>query len=144
MRWLLLEEIVSVEKGSKAVARGRIPNESVSTEILLMEMMAQTGGLLIGAESDFSNDIVFTKIEKATFSLPRSSGDEIMIVARSENLRPEGAWLDAQITGNSGEMIAQSRFLLMNVGKLRGEATTSITFHHAFMNHFNVRNKVVI
>ncbi len=141
MRWLLLHEVVRIKKGTSAVTRSSVPNETVSPQLLMVEMMAQTGGLLLGAETNFEQDVVFTKIEEADFDEDLKAGESIEIEATSENLRPEGAWLDGEIRGARGK-IAHARFLLMNVGRLVREVTKSVTFHDEFMNHFRVRDKV--
>jgi 3-hydroxymyristoyl/3-hydroxydecanoyl-(acyl carrier protein) dehydratase len=141
MRWLLLDEVVLIEKGVLAQTRSHVPAEEVGPEILMMEMMAQTGALLLGAENDFQEDLVFAKIEKADFQRNLHEGDVLHIEAESENLRPEGAWMDGRIHHDE-DLVATSRFLLMNVGHLvRGE-TKPITFHDAFMNYFRIRDRI--
>lgn len=141
MRWLWLDEVVSVEKGKIARTKSRVPKTEVTPEFLMIEMMAQTGGLLVGAESDFQNDLIFAKIESAEFSGSYEPGDAIEITATSENLRPEGAWIDGQIAKNR-ETIASGKLLLMNVGNLQPGQSGSLTFHSGFMNHFQVREKI--
>ncbi len=141
MRWLLLDEIVSIQKNEKAVTRSRMPETAVSPEPILMEIMAQTGGLLLGAQKDFRKDIIFAKIETADFFDPQP-GEPLEIEATSENLRPEGSWMEAVIRTSGGRRVARSRFLLMSVGRLDPEVSEPIVFHEAFMNHFRVREKV--
>ena len=140
MRWLLLDEVVSIQK-NKALTRSRVPDAPVSAEPLLMEMMAQTGGLLLGAEKNFQDDIIFAKIESADFFESRAE-EPLEIEACSECLRPEGSWIDAAVKTQDGKKIAQARFLLMSVGKLEPGIQEPIVFHEAFMNHFRVREKV--
>lgn len=141
MRWLVLDEIILIEKGLKAQTRSRIPAQKYSAEVLMIEMMAQTGALLVGAENDFQHDLIFAKIQEAKFEQNCRAGDVIEIEARSENIRPEGAWLDAFIQNGSGK-IAEGRLLLTNVGRLVQGMKNSITFHDAFMNYFKVREKL--
>lgn len=142
MRWLLLDEIIKIEKKVTARTRSRVPGGPVSPELLMMEMMAQTGALLLGAEKDFEEDVVFAKIERASFENGWRSGDSIEIEAASENLRPEGAWFEGSIRKMHGAVVARGKFLLMNVGHLLPNQTKPVTFHEAFMNHFRVREKV--
>lgn len=142
MRWLLLDEVVSIQKQNRASTRSRVPEGPASAEPLLMEMMAQTGGLLLGAEKNFQEDIIFAKIEKADFSDPRP-GEILEIEASSESLRPEGSWMDASIKTLDGRTVAQSRFLLMCVGRLQPGIQEPIVFHEAFMDHFRVLEKIV-
>lgn len=143
MRWLLLEEVLEIRKGLRARSRSRVPGPGaeISAILLLMEMMAQTGALLLGAEEDFQKDLVFAKIDDAVFEGSYDPGDSIEVDVSSENLRPEGAWMDGVIRGPRG-VVGRSRFLLMSVGRLAPGGERSITFHDAFMNHFQIRDKV--
>lgn len=140
MRWLLLDEVISVERRKKAQSRSHVPDVEVSAEFLMIEMMAQTGALLVGAEKDFSEDLVFAKIESAVF-FPYKTGDSLEIAVSAEQLGEEGGWLDAEMNGPNGPA-AKARLLLMNVGHLVQGSTKSITFHEAFMTHFKIREKV--
>lgn len=142
MRWLLLDEVVSIEKKVRALTRGRIPAGSVSPEVLMVEMMAQTGALLLGAEKDFCEDVIFAKIESAVFFQENvKPGAPVQIEALSQDLRSDGAWLDAAIRGVDGE-VAKSRFMLINVGHLVPGQTRPVSFHPAFMEYFRVREKL--
>ena len=142
MRWLLLEKVHSIHKGKKAIASSKVPLAPYSSEVLFIEMMAQTGGLLVGAESDYKKDLVFAKIESATITSVPKSGTPLQIEAWSESLGAEGGWLEATITCAEG-LVASAKLLLMAVSGLSAEQTKSITFHEAFMNHFNVREKIL-
>lgn len=141
MRWLLLDSIVAIEKGKKAHTRSRVFRTGVTPELLMMEAMVQTGGLLLGAEHDFANNLIFAKIEKAFFQGRYETQTVLDIQAFSDQLKPEGAWIDAHIHQQWRE-IASARFLIMNAGPLVPGKSKSITFHDAFMQYFAVRAKV--
>lgn len=142
MRWLLLEEVQSIQKGKRAVTLSKVPKAPYSREVLLIEMMAQTGGLLVGAETDYQKDVIFAKIEKATITNIPMPGTPVQIEAESDALGPDGGWLEAVITCAEG-VVAEAKLLLMSVGQLAPGHTRSITFHDAFMNHFDVRSRIV-
>lgn len=141
MRWNLLEKIDSIEKGNRAIALAKVPDGPYSPEILFVEMMAQTGALLVGVEKNFEDDLIFAKIEKAITVFIPAKGADLKIESWGDMLRPEGGWLDGKII-SSGEHVAEARFLLMNVGELIPNHGKSITFHKAFMDHYNVLEKV--
>lgn len=153
MRWLLLDNIQEIECGRMAKARSRLRDFGFSPELSMIEMMAQVGALLLGAASDFREDVVFAKIERARFfpftlSSPlrgegKGEGQEmpLTIEATSDQLKPEGAWFEGSIWAKGGS-IAQARFLLMNAGHLLPDSKVPLTFHPAFMNYFKVREKV--
>lgn len=141
MRWLVLDEVVAVEKGRKSFSRSRVPEAPFSAEFLMIEMMAQTGALLVGAENDFSQDLVFAKIESAEFFPGFVPGEKIEIESSAEQISANGGWLDAKIESSRGP-VAKSRLLLMNVGHLINGETVPVTFHKNFMEHFNIRGKI--
>lgn len=149
MRWLVLDEVTAVEKGRKSFSRSRVPDSSqadksgapYSPEFLMIEMMAQTGALLVGAENDFSEDLVFAKIESAEFFPGFVPGEKIEIEASAEQLSASGAWLDAKIENSRG-LVAKSKLLLMSVGHLISGQTIPVTFHKTFMDHFKIRSKI--
>lgn len=143
MRWLLLDQVVSVHRGKKAVTLSRVPKAPYSREVLFIEMMAQTGGLLVGAESDYKNDVIFAKIETATFTEPPSPGTALTIEASSDGLASEGGWIEGLITCSEG-VVAKAKLLLMSVGRLIPESQKPIAFHDHFMRHFKVREKVTV
>ena len=142
MRWLLLEKVHSIQKGKKAVASSKVPDAPYSSEVLFVEMMAQTGGLLVGAESDYQKDLVFAKIENATVTSVPKAGSPIRIEAWSESLGADGGWLDATILCEE-RLVATARLLLMAATGLSGTPGKSVTFHSAFMDYFKVREKLL-
>ncbi|MBI3316403.1 MAG: hypothetical protein HYZ85_00160 [Candidatus Omnitrophica bacterium] len=141
MRWLLLDEVVEIIKGKKARARSHLSNSAFSPEVLMIEMMAQTAGLLFGAESNFREDLIFAKIESMEFKPPFPYGDELSIYAESSEIRPEGGWLNTSIYCQN-DCLGQGRILLMNVGRLLSGHPEPLTFHAGFMDHFKVKEKL--
>lgn len=142
MRWLLLDAVHSIHKGKKAITSAKVPKAPYSKEVLFIEMMAQTGGLLVGAESDYRKDLIFAKIENVTFADMPCSGTPLQIEAWAEGMNPDGGWLEGTVTCAEG-VLAKGKFLLMTVEHLIPGHTNSITFHSAFMNYFNARKKIV-
>lgn len=141
MRWILLDEILEIKKGARAETRSRVPKSEFSQEVLLLEMMAQTGGLLLGAENDFKDDVIFAKIESSLFPLRGNPGEELHIVAIAERLHPEGSWVEAEVQSARGTL-AKAKLMLVNAGALVPGKAESTTFHEAFMKHFKVREKI--
>ena len=149
MRWLVLDEVVEIQKGKSARTRSRVPATNLagkpeteaSPEVLIIEMMAQTGGLLVGAENDFQGNAVFAKIEEAKFYPGFKTGEPLEIEALAENLRSEGSWITASVR-SSGRPVAEAKLMLANAGELVPGIQESVTFHPAFMEHFKVRDKI--
>lgn len=141
MRWLVLDSIETVKKGETCRALSRVPSAEYSSEVLMVEMMAQTGAVLLGLETDYQKDLIFAKIEAVEFIPPYDCGQAIEIEAKAESFRPEGAWMDGVVRNHKGE-IARARFLLMHVDGLDSKLCEPVTFHKAFMQHFKVRDKI--
>lgn len=143
MRWLVLDEVLQIEKGKRAITRSNVPSQPYSAELLMLEMMAQTGGLLLGAESDFSQDVIFAKIEKAEIAYLPPKGSPLLIECSSDGLRAEGAWMQAEIRHHD-QVVSNARFMLVAVDRIIENRSESTTFHEVFMKHFDVRKKVTV
>ena len=143
MRWVLLDEVLNIKRSKVSRTRSRFPdnNGEYGPQVLMIEMMAQTGALLVGLENDFKKDLIFAKIDDAEFGEDLIQGTPIEIEARVESLRPEGGWISSSIWAD-GKKYAASRFLLMNVGHFLPNQTEPITFHPAFIEHFKIREKI--
>lgn len=142
MRWLLIDEILEIKKGKSARCKSRVPTGGeFSPEVLLIEMMAQCGGVLLGAENDYKDDVIFGKIEGAEFPLPGMAGETIEITALAEMIREEGTWVEANITSSRG-VLAAAKIMLMKPGPLVPGKQESTTFHPAFIQHFKVKERV--
>ena len=125
MGWIWLDGVETFEKGERVSAWKEW--EDSFPLAYLVEMTAQAGAILLGAESDFQNDIVFTKIENVEFlGLPRG-GERLAIEVEPESLRMEGGWFRGRIF-QDGKKILEGRMLLMNVGRLRPDGQGPITF----------------
>lgn len=141
MRWLLLDEVLEIRLKEFARTRSHVPAAPFSPEVLLLEMMAQTGGLLFGAEADFQEDVIFGKVERISFKGPFAPDEPLEIRVNSEDLRSESAWFNGEIFSR-GVKRAESRFFLVKAGHLVPGRTQPITFPPAFLEHFQVRQKI--
>ncbi len=142
MRWLLLDEVLEICPKEFSLTRSHVPAAPFSPEVLMLEMMAQTGGLLFGAQTDFRDDIVFGKVELASFKGPFKPSCPLEIRVTAENLCPEeAAWFNGRIT-SEGIQLAEARFFLVKAGRLVPGREQSLTFPQAFLEHFQVRQKI--
>lgn len=142
MRWLLLDEVLEICPKEFSLTRSHVPSAPFSPEVLMLEMMAQTGGLLFGAQTDFRDDIVFGKVELASFRGPFEASRPLEIRVSAEARCPEeAAWFNGRIT-SEGTLLAEGRFFLVNAGRLIPGREQSLTFPAAFLEHFKVRQKI--
>lgn len=70
---------------------------------LIIEGMAQTGGLLINQAFDFKKKVVLAKISKSTFRDFAKPGDQLTIATKIENMAEEGSVVSA--TCHCGESL---------------------------------------
>ncbi len=108
MRWMWIDQIVELVPGRRMVA---IKNVSLAEEhlhdhfaadgdldalpvypaSLLIEGMAQTAGILVGAARDFKEKVILAKITRAVFEAEVFPGETIRYEAEVENLDTAGA-----------------------------------------------------
>jgi len=117
MRWIWIDKFVEFESGRRAVSvknvslaeehlHDHFPGFPVMPECLMIEAMAQTGGILVGQARDFKEKVVLAKISKAVFFDYVVPGDTLRLEARMETAAPEAAGTTGRIT-RSDQLIAE-------------------------------------
>jgi 3-hydroxyacyl-[acyl-carrier-protein] dehydratase len=102
MRWLWIDRFVEFVRGQRAVALKCIalteeqidnytPIYPVMPNSLIVEGMAQTGGLLVGEMGEFKNRVVLAKLSKALFHRPATPGETLRYTAVVQSVQPDGA-----------------------------------------------------
>ena len=74
---------------------------------LIIEGLAQTGGILVGEAGGFAEKVVLAKIPRAEFYGVACAGDQLIYEVTLTDLRSEGAVVVVQ--GVSGRRIARRR-----------------------------------
>ena len=123
--WVWLDGVTDFEKATRV--RAWKLWQPLFPSAYLIEMMAQAGAILLGAENHFESDVIFTKIEGVEFLGQPEPGNRLEIEVEPEGLRAEGGWFRGRIF-QAGEKIVEGRVLLMNVGRLRPDREGPITF----------------
>ena len=102
MRWFWIDRFTEFESGRRAVAvknislneeqmLGYVPGFPVMPASLIIEGLAQTGGLLVCEHSRFQERVVLAKVTKAMFSRPALAGDTLAYTAVVQDIREGGA-----------------------------------------------------
>lgn len=102
MRWFWIDRFLEFESGRRAVALKRIsvveeqmdeylPGLPVMPASLIIEGLAQTGGLLVGEHNQFLERVVLAKVTKAEFHFAARAGDTLIYTAVADDIRPTGA-----------------------------------------------------
>ena len=102
MRWFWIDRFLEFVSGERAVAVKSVslaeehideylPSFPVSPASLIIEGLAQTGGLLVGEHNQFQERVVLAKLGKATFHFPARPGDSLTYSTVIEDIRGDGA-----------------------------------------------------
>ncbi len=126
MRWIWIDKFVAFESGRRAVAiknvtmaeehiHDHFPGFPIHPPTLMIEGMAQTGGILVGEALDFAERVILAKVAKATFHARVRPGDQIRFEAsvRGE-VRSEGASIEGRIT-RGDDLVAEIEVLFAHL-----------------------------
>jgi 3-hydroxyacyl-[acyl-carrier-protein] dehydratase len=102
MRWMWIDRFLEFESGRRAVAiknvslveeqmDGYQPGFPVMPASLIIEGLAQTGGLLVAEHVGYLQRVVLAKVSKAIFHLPARPGDQLTYTATAEVFQADGA-----------------------------------------------------
>ncbi|NJO35819.1 MAG: hypothetical protein HC869_24795, partial [Rhodospirillales bacterium] len=73
------------------------PGYPVMPACLILEGLAQTGGILVGEANQFKEKVVLAKVPRATFHREMLAGETLVYEAEVVHMRPEGASVSARV-----------------------------------------------
>jgi 3-hydroxyacyl-[acyl-carrier-protein] dehydratase len=102
MRWIWIDRFLELKSGRSARAvknlslaedhfADHFPGYPVMPAALVLEGLAQTGGILVGEANNFQEKVVLAKVQRAVFHREMVAGEQLEYEAEVLNLRPEGA-----------------------------------------------------
>jgi 3-hydroxyacyl-[acyl-carrier-protein] dehydratase len=102
MRWLWIDRFLEFRRGQSARAiknlsmaedlfADHFPGYPVMPAALMLEGLAQTGGILVGEARNFQEKVVLAKIVSAKFQREALAGETLVYDATIVTLRDEGA-----------------------------------------------------
>jgi len=114
MRWYWIDRFIEFESGRRAKAIKNIslaedhlhdhfPYYPMIPHSLVIEGMAQTGGLLVCEHGHFTEKVILAKLPKAVFHCTAVPGDTLTYTATVEYIRAEGAMVTA--TSHKGDIL---------------------------------------
>ena len=115
MRWFWIDRFLEFESGKRAKSLknvtcgefhldGYTPGMPTIPGSLMVEGMAQTGGLLVGEHNEFRERVVLAKVAKAKFHFPVHAGDQMIYETVVQNLQSDGAIVNC--TAHVGDRLA--------------------------------------
>lgn len=127
MRWFWIDRFIAFESGKRAQA---VKNVSLSEEhlhdhfpgfpvmpcSLIMEGMAQTGGILLGETHQFQHLVFLAKIPKFVSHRPARPGDQLVYTAALLESRDEGGMVS--VTAHCGEnLVAEAEIVFAHLSQ---------------------------
>jgi 3-hydroxyacyl-[acyl-carrier-protein] dehydratase len=114
MRWYWIDRFIEFESGRYAKAIKNIslaeeylhdhfPKYPLIPSSLVIEGLAQTGGLLVCEHNQFSEKVILAKLAKAQFFCEAVPGDTLTYTATIEYIKDEGAAVSA--TSHKGDVL---------------------------------------
>jgi 3-hydroxyacyl-[acyl-carrier-protein] dehydratase len=108
MRWIWIDRFLSFQSGRSARAvknlslaedffADHFPGYPVMPGPLMLEGLAQTGGILVGEVNDFREKVVLAKFPYARFLREVVAGEQIVYEVEMLHLRPEGAAVKGRV-----------------------------------------------
>jgi 3-hydroxyacyl-[acyl-carrier-protein] dehydratase len=114
MRWYWIDRFIEFESGHYAKAvknvslaedylHDHFPYYMLLPNTLVIEGMAQTGGLLVCEHNQFTEKVVLAKVPKIVFYGEAVPGDTLTYTAKVEYIRPEGAMVS--VASHKGDVL---------------------------------------
>ena len=114
MRWFWIDRFTEFESGRWATAiknvtlaeehlHDHFPGAPMMPNSLVIEGIAQTGGLLVGEHGGFEERVVLAKIAKARFHFSAAPGETLVYHATIEDIHTDGAIISG--TSHVGERL---------------------------------------
>jgi len=131
MRWIWIDRFTEFRRGEFArsvkqlslaedVFGQHFPDYPVMPASLMLEGLAQTGGILVGEANDFREKVVLAKITKAKFRREALAGEAVTYEATVLFIRPEGASVHGRILV-AEELIGEAEVTFAHLDQSRSQ-----------------------
>src|SRR3954463_12485621 len=131
MRWIWIDRFLEFEstKSARAVKNlslaedyfaDHFPGYPVMPGPLILEGLAQTGGILVGEANDFREKVVLAKIPSARFHREALAGEQLIYDVELLHLRPEGASVGGKVTSD-GTLVAEAEIFFAHLDQARSQ-----------------------
>ena len=129
MRWIWIDKFLEFRSGQFARAiknltlaeehlHDHFPGYPVMPASLIIEGLAQTGGILVGEAGGFAEKVVLAKIPRAEFFGVACAGDQLIYEVTLTDLRSEGAVVEAKAFLD-GELLADAEIVFAHLDNSR-------------------------
>jgi 3-hydroxyacyl-[acyl-carrier-protein] dehydratase len=131
MRWIWIDRFLDFRSGTSARAVKNVslaedcfdehfPGYPVFPGCLILEGLAQTGGILVGEANDFREKVVLAKIPAVRFGREVLAGEQLIYDAELLHMRPEGAAVSGRATVND-ELVVEAEIFFAHLDKSQSQ-----------------------
>jgi 3-hydroxyacyl-[acyl-carrier-protein] dehydratase len=132
MRWIWIDRFTAFQSGRSARAvknlslaedhfADHFPGFPVMPAALILEGLAQTGGILVGEANQFREKVVLAKVPRAVFHREMLAGEQLIYEAEILHLRPEGASVAGRVLVD-GVVTAEAEIFFAHLDQARSRA----------------------
>ena len=129
MRWLWIDRFTEFESGKSARAvkllsmaedhfAQHFSGWPVMPACLILEGLAQTGGILVGEANGFKEKVVLAKVPRVVFHREMLAGDTLHYQAEILHMRPEGASVAAKVAVD-GQVTVEAEIFFAHLDQSR-------------------------
>jgi 3-hydroxyacyl-[acyl-carrier-protein] dehydratase len=131
MRWIWIDRFLEFRSGHSAKAvknlslaedhfADHFPGYPVMPACLILEGLAQTGGILVGEANQFREKVVLAKIVRAVFHREMLAGEQLIYDTEILHLRDEGASIDGKVRVG-GTVTAEAEIFFAHLDQSRSK-----------------------
>lgn len=136
MRWFWIDRFAEFVPGKHAKAvknvtlaeehlHDHFPGFPVMPGSLILEGMAQTGGILLGQTSDFNEIVILAKVPNVTYHSWACPGDTLIYTATILDVRPEGGVVECK--AHVGDrLVAEAEIVFAHLDRSADSAPASL------------------
>jgi 3-hydroxyacyl-[acyl-carrier-protein] dehydratase len=131
MRWIWIDRFLEFHSGKSARALKNLslaedyfadhfPGYPVMPCSLMLEGLAQTGGILVGEANDFREKVVLAKVPWVRFHRDVLAGEQVIYEVEMLNLRPEGAAVQGRVIID-GAVVGEAEIFFAHLDQARSQ-----------------------
>jgi len=131
MRWIWLDGFLEFHSGKSARAvknlslaedlfADHFPGYPVMPGSLMLEGLAQTGGILVGEANDFCEKVVLAKVPYVRCHREVLAGEQIIYEVELLHLRPEGASVQGRVLAG-GQVVVEAEIFFAHLDQNRSQ-----------------------
>ncbi|HXG11772.1 MAG TPA: beta-hydroxyacyl-ACP dehydratase [Gemmataceae bacterium] len=129
MRWIWIDRFLELHSGKSARAlknlslaeeyfADHLPGYPIMPGSLILEGLAQTGGILVGEANGFREKVVLAKIPQARFHREVLAGEQLIYEVELVHLRAEGALVLGRVLAD-GALVAEAEIFFAHLDQSR-------------------------